>query len=165
MDETQRKGRGHDFLPPAATGRPDAHHRAWAESLDGPALTDRLTRLSANIRWCSPAERAALLTEAAARVGLASRDRGLAWLDREVRSMHAALANGLTTRRDHPTYGYSKASLREMLARLTGLVTGHMIASGAWYDACDPIVATHGYAASRFDIDLRGLDRAIKEAR
>ncbi len=51
-----------------------------ARSLNSQALADRLTHLAADVRWTTPAERAALLTEAAARLNQDPAERVLAWL-------------------------------------------------------------------------------------
>ena len=56
----------------------------------------------------------------------------LATLTQEIRSQRAGLVNALRTRKAHPTYGITKADLRERLAHLEGLLyaygvmtTGH----------------------------------------
>jgi len=51
-----------------------------ARSLNDQALADRLTHLAADVRWTTPAERAALLAEAAARLNQDPAERVLAWL-------------------------------------------------------------------------------------
>jgi hypothetical protein len=159
-----------DMIDAAIDGRrppagPGAVHRAWAESLDGPALADRLTRLAGDVRWCSPPERAAVLAEAAARVGPGRASQGQARLEREIRDTAAALSNGLTMRADRPSYGYTKTHLRDQLAQLTGMITGHLIASGAWDKPGAPGLAAVEHAKAVFGLDLHGLARAIKESR
>ncbi len=51
-----------------------------ARSLNDKALADRLIHLAADVRWTTPAERAAVLTEAAARLSQDPAQRVLAWL-------------------------------------------------------------------------------------
>ena len=54
--------------------------RNVARSLNDQALAHRLARLAADVRRTTPAERAALLAEAAARLGQDPAERVLAWL-------------------------------------------------------------------------------------
>jgi hypothetical protein len=154
------------YLPGARRRDAAAPAAAWADSLDGPALADRLTRLAGDVRWCSPAERAAVLREAAGRVTTGdSTSPGLTRLAREIRNTAAEIGNGLTMRRDHPSYGYTKAALRERLAQLQGMITGHLIAAGDWDQPGAPLQATLEHADAYFGLDLHDLARAIKESR
>lgn len=59
-------------------------------------------------------------------------ERATATLAQEIRSQRAGLVNALRTRKVHPSYGITKADLRERLAHLEGLLyaygvltTGH----------------------------------------
>jgi hypothetical protein len=62
-------------------------------------------------------------------------------LEREIRATVNNLGNAIACRRDHPSYGYTKAGIIATLSRLEGLLQAHHImttgeASATWaFDA------------------------------
>lgn len=80
-------------------------------------------------------------------------------LGREIRNAHAGLRAALRNRADHPSYGYTKAGIRQRLARLEGLIAAHAIMTGA-ANSGDPFFCVPEHA-NTFDIDIPGLARSI----
>jgi hypothetical protein len=76
-------------------------------------------------------------------------------LEREIRATRNSLMNQIVCRRDHPSYGYTKAGILTTLARLEGMLVAHHIVTAA------SASATWGFdslaAAQVLDIDLTDL--------
>ena len=85
-------------------------------------------------------------------------------LTQEIKNLHAAILNGITMRREHPSYGYTKGSLFDQLNRLTGMIEAHLIITGNWDKPGDPAVGTSAYAAGAFQIELAKLAVKIQES-
>lgn len=83
-------------------------------------------------------------------------------LEREIRATRNHLANSLGTRRNHPTFGVTKAGLTAILNRLEGLIIAHRIVTGE--APPNPSALVGPYALSTLDIDLADFARQIKES-
>lgn len=85
-------------------------------------------------------------------------------LEREIRNQAATVANGVVMRREHPTYGYTKASLRRDLHRLEGMLSAWLLITGRW-DAPGTITPALRAASLReLDIDLETLTDYVEES-
>ena len=84
-------------------------------------------------------------------------------LAREVRSTHNGLMSYLHTRRDHPTYGITKADLRERLAHLEGLAYAYGVMVTGEASATLRLQA-EDVLDRYFDINLRGLHQRVKDS-
>ena len=84
----------------------------------------------------------------------------VARLEAEIRHAHATVRSGIANRRDHPSFGYTKAHIRAEVARLFALVEAWALTGGAWtqggrmHDGA--IGATAG---TTFGFDLHDLRR------
>lgn len=86
-----------------------------------------------------------------------------ALLAQEIRSHRTGLENALRTRKAHPTYGITKADLRERLARLEGLLHAYNIIVNGWASAAVRMTAMDT-AKTEFEFDLALLVRSVADA-
>jgi hypothetical protein len=90
----------------------------------------------------------------------------VARLGAEIRTTYNGLATSLRNRKDHPTYGYTKANLRSSCDRLTGLVHAWLIMTGRW-DASGAVLidsVTVKEIDGRFGFDLWAVTEQVKRA-
>jgi hypothetical protein len=80
----------------------------------------------------------------------------------EIRNHHGGLLAALNTRKYHPTFGVTKASLRERLARLEGLLYAHGIVLERKRSANFPAQAVE--SAVDYGFILVDLARRVQDA-
>ena len=84
-------------------------------------------------------------------------------LAKEVRNQKAALVNAMRTRKAHPSYGITKADLRERLAHLEGLLFAYGVMADRKASAI--ILAQAGEVArAHFDFSISTLRVAVEDA-
>lgn len=82
-------------------------------------------------------------------------------VEREIRALHNGLVNALDTKRTHPTYGVTKASLWARFHRLEGALFIYLWATGRHH--ADVVLGARE-AAADFGFDLTDLAIKIKNA-
>lgn len=92
--------------------------------------------------------------------------QGIARLEREIKNARAALRSGITNRRQHPSYGYTKAGLRADYARLKGLLEAWLLVTGRWSypGRVDWGGDMRRTVNDRFDVHLLDLDEMVRES-
>lgn len=87
-------------------------------------------------------------------------------LEQEIQWLRNSLRSDLATRRQHPTYGVTKARLNEKLARLTGLVEAWFYATGTWDKPASLIWTdeTREQVMARLGFNPLGLAGLVKAA-
>jgi hypothetical protein len=83
-------------------------------------------------------------------------------LEREIGNAHTSINSALASRRDHPSYGYTKTELRASLHRLEGMITAWLYVTGRWDHAGSVVFYDHTAATVR---DALGIDLAELHAR
>jgi len=84
-------------------------------------------------------------------------------LAQEIRSAKAAIISAMRTRKAHPTYGVTKANLRQRYARLEGLLFAYGIVTIGHTSAMIEIMASET-ATRFFEFSLTDIRSAIEEA-
>lgn len=83
-------------------------------------------------------------------------------LAREISAARNGLMNAISTRKEHPTYGYTKADVLGRLHRLEGLLQAyHIVTTGE--ASASPSFDTFA-AAKTLDIDLTTLSNRARAA-
>ena len=83
-------------------------------------------------------------------------------LEGAARSAAAGLGNATTTRRIHPSYGVTKADLRQRYARLEGMLYAYWVAAHSQAGASVAMQAWE--AANELDIDLFSLTEGVEQS-
>jgi hypothetical protein len=71
--------------------------------------------------------------------------------------------NSLANRRDHPTYGYSKAMIRADLARLTALAEAYYLVTCTSPPAGRPLFGSVAAAAAGLGVNLIEAANAVRD--
>jgi hypothetical protein len=82
----------------------------------------------------------------------------VAILAKEIRSAERSIYASITTRHDHPTYGYSKTMIREARDRFVGMVSAYGIVTGQVTSIHAPITLI-----TVPDVDAPALCTAVME--
>ena len=90
-------------------------------------------------------------------------DKATTLLAQEIRSQKAGLVNAMRTRKAHPTYGVTKADLRERLAHLEGLLFAYGVQTTGHASAM-LIAQAREVASESFDFSLAVIRTAVEEA-
>ena len=76
---------------------------------------------------------------------------GLELLEREIGAQRNGLMNAILMRKEHPTYGYTKAEIRRVFARIEGLLY-------AWQTITTGFASANFIGAAREAGDALGID-------
>ncbi len=87
---------------------------------------------------------------------------GMPLLGREIFAQRNGLMNAILCRKEHPSYGYTKASIRERLAHLEGLLYAWQTLTTGFASA--NFVSAACDAAIALDIDLPDLRQRVEAA-